>query len=444
MRRTRELFLYLVVLTLWFYLLYGTSNWLAQRMPYRISMDEMTLPFVPQWAPVYLSLNLLLGLSFLLTKRRAELFTALLIQTTLAWPVFVFLPLEPITLPSQPESVWFLLADAVNLHLNYLPSLHVAYATTCALIVRRFWVLPWVLAISASTLLTHQHYPVDVVMGAALALLAVWWTKGPGRPFALCVGELVRCSARHSRYALIAVALFAYLLVRPRAGWKALVGFCYLQRMDDLLDGHLECEIEPEERALAQIDRWKAGTFGTDTLETLGQALYKSRPSTDKIVAIIQEMVLDRVRVRERTLLDDTALKAHLEQTFTLSLDLMLWPAGAELKARDVPSLAPLLGWCSVVRDLSEDLDLGLVNLPVEATDSAEEWFVDEHRRARALFDEASVVLGKLQGRSGIGLLRIFHRSVEKYLRSHDAAASAALVLGKMRELDFPRPKALK
>ena len=97
-----------------------------------------------------------------------------------------------------------------------------------------------------------------------------------------------------------------------------------------------------------------------------------------------------------------------------------------------------------MVRDLSEDLDLGLVNLPVEATDSAEEWFVDEHRRARALFDEASVVLGKLQGRSGIGLLRIFHRSVEKYLRSHDAAASAALVLGKMRELDFPRPKALK
>jgi hypothetical protein len=82
--------LYLVLLSLWFCLLYGTSDWLAGLMPYRIQMGEPRFPFVPAWAPVYLSLNVLIVLAFVASQRRAELFASLLFQTLIAWPVFVF------------------------------------------------------------------------------------------------------------------------------------------------------------------------------------------------------------------------------------------------------------------------------------------------------------------------------------------------------------------
>jgi membrane-associated phospholipid phosphatase len=434
LRRVREPLFYLVLLSLWFCCLYGSSDWLALKMPYRISMGQPDWPFLPHWAPVYLSLNLLLIAGFWLSKRRAELFTALLLQTLVAWPLFVFLPLQPIVLPRKPESLWFGLADTVNLHANYLPSLHVAYAVTCAIVLRRSWILLWVLAISAATVLTYQHYPVDVLVGALLAGAAVWWSTGPGKPFSLCLGELVRCSARHRRYALISIGLLGYLLARPRAGWKALVGFCYLQRVDDVLDGHLDCEEEPQDFAQDQVLKWQSGDFDDSSMDTLAKALFRALPQTEKIVAIIEEMIIDRKRVRERELLCEKELKAHLERTFGLSLDLMLLAAGVELRSDDLTPLLPLLGWCSVVRDLEEDLKLGLINVPRESVENQdiEDWFGREFKRAQRLFDETDAVLKGLRGKSGHGLLKLFHRSVRKYLRSHQPSVAAESVSKKL------------
>ena len=272
-----------------------------------------------------------------------------------------------------------------------------------------------------------------------------WWVLVPGRVFSLCLGELIRCSARHRRYALISFGLTAYLVTRPRTGWKALVGFCYLQRVDDILDGHLESDREPENVALEQIDRWESGKFGESTLDRLGGALHRALPQSEKIVAIIREMIIDRRRVRERELLCLEELQAHLERTFGLSLDLMLLAAGAELTSDDAPSIKPLLGWCSVVRDLNEDLELGLINVPEEvaATREVRKWFEQEHERARKLFQETNVELEGLSERSGVGLLRLFHRSVGKYLRSFDAATAADRVIRKLDRLDDARPRSL-
>ena len=170
MRRAREPLLYLVLLTFWFVLFYTSSDWLALKVPYRIPMAQPNWPFMPQLAPVYLSLNVLLVLSFVVGKRRAELFSALLLQTLVAWPLFVIFPLEPIAIPEAPSSMWFRLADGVNLQANYLPSLHVGYAFSCAFIVRRMWVGGWAAAVSASTVLTYQHYPIDVLAGILLSV----------------------------------------------------------------------------------------------------------------------------------------------------------------------------------------------------------------------------------------------------------------------------------
>ena len=69
-----------------------------------------------------------------------------------------------------------------------LPSLHVAISFASALLVWRerkriFWaLLAWSLVIAASTLTTKQHYLIDVLSGALLAVLVTfavdaraWW-----------------------------------------------------------------------------------------------------------------------------------------------------------------------------------------------------------------------------------------------------------------------------
>jgi membrane-associated phospholipid phosphatase len=82
--------------------------------------------------------------------------------------------------PSGPSTngLAFQLADWINLTYNSLPSLHVGMAVVCAYSYGRltspaaalgWWA--WATAIALSTLLTHQHYVVDVATGGALGFI---------------------------------------------------------------------------------------------------------------------------------------------------------------------------------------------------------------------------------------------------------------------------------
>ena len=162
----------------------------------------------------------------------------------------------------------------------------------------------------------------------------------------------------------------------------------------------------------------------------MGRNLQKALPETEKIVSIIEEMILDRRRVREKRLLSEQELKEHLERTFALSLDLMLAASEAEITSADAPALTSLLGWCSVVRDLEEDLSLGLVNVPKEVVRSGtvEQWFKSELHLAKMTYSKADEQLHELEGKSGLRLLTLFHRSVQKYLKKHSPNRAAQLV----------------
>ncbi len=87
-------------------------------------------------------------------------------------------PLPPLEDPSFVE--WSIrLLYALDPPTNLFPSLHVAIAFCAATASwksnRRYghFVFPWVLAVSISTLLTKQHYVVDVLVGAVVGVLAL-------------------------------------------------------------------------------------------------------------------------------------------------------------------------------------------------------------------------------------------------------------------------------
>lgn len=171
-----------------FLALYGGSSasWTRQngRLNVALGLDD-AIPFIPWASAVYLSILVLFALSpFLL--RPTERFLPLVVTGSFEVAVACVLFLAfPVVSPKVPlvegvVAVPFGWADAINLDGNYLPSLHVALAATVAWAIGEtaspavrivFWA--WAAAIAASTVLTRQHWLLDVATGAVLAGFAI-------------------------------------------------------------------------------------------------------------------------------------------------------------------------------------------------------------------------------------------------------------------------------
>ncbi|WP_164018078.1 phosphatase PAP2 family protein [Pyxidicoccus trucidator] len=449
---------------LFFLAVYGGASWVTGFYSGGLRVElpfERHIPFVPAWAAVYVSMDVLLLLSLLVFRTWRDMVPfalALCVETVVGAVGFLVLPVEVAWPARVVHGGWaevFFLADTMNLERNYLPSLHVAFACTAALAYaeRSGWLARtvfglWAAGIAASTLLIHEHHLVDVVAGALLA----WWTWRLVAPRArredflnalhveaLCARELFRFSRRHLRYALIALALYRYSLGRWwRAARVARVGFCFLQLVDDVLDGDRRIEGEPLDWVDALLVELETGRAqDTGTAATLGRVLLASledREARGHVFQLMRTMRADRERVLGRRWLGAEALRAQHRDTFRLSVDLMLHVAGAGVRASDAPALIDAFGWCSSLRDLREDLAQGLYNVPAEvaeevrtegadpsdcdallASAAGRAWVVGEYARARTLLDCCSVELAALEGRAGVPLLRLFHRSIESF-----------------------------
>lgn len=450
-----------------FLLVYGGASWVTGFYPGGLRVDlpfERHIPFVPSWAAVYVSMDVLLLLSLFIFRawqRMLPFALALCAETVLGALCFLVLPVEVAWPPRVVTGGWtqvFQLADTMNLERNYLPSLHVAFACTAALayreragpVARAVFTL-WALAIGASTLLIHEHHVVDVIAGAFLAW-GVWRVVAPRvreaafleavRVESLCARELYRFTRRHPRYGLIALVLYQQSLGRWREARKARVGFCFLQLVDDVLDGDRPVEGEPLEHLDALLRTLETGAPGPanefhDTASTLGRVLLAELTTPvarEQVLELVRTMRKDRERVRARHWWDAGTIQTQLANTFRLSVGLMLHVAGAQVRAEEAPSLLAALGWCSVMRDLREDLAQGLFNVPADvaaearaaghdpadldallASEAGRAWVAGEYQRARSLLDHAAAELASLDGRSGTSLLRLFHRSVEAF-----------------------------
>lgn len=456
-----------------FVALYGGADALSAHVPWRVPLalpGEPFVPFVPVMALVYLSLDVLLLLApFFLRARDVVVFGLTLItQIALAAIAFVLLPADDV-FPPQQVTGWlapfFHTADALNLDRNFAPSLHVSLSATAAWFYARTVAAPWAraalfawaAAIAASTLLLHQHYVVDVALGLVLAAAttrllaprfardAVW--KGVLVEAALLT-NVCRFALRHRRYLVIGLALYAASAFR--SGRRVLrTGFVFLQLVDDVLDGDRACAAPPlayvallSERLDApattpptSFDLLLADAFREDL-----SAVRDERDGHDPLAwsrELIAVMARDHERRRDRALLTSEEVTHQLERTFTLSLDLMLVAAGSHVRARDVPALVDALGWCSVVRDLDDDLSKGLINVPEDEWAPIERaptpaarraaldaWTLRQAPRARERIAAAEAQVAALTEPLARGVLQRFARSLWRYVPAAAAAST--------------------
>lgn len=450
-----------------FALFYGGANLLGAAIPWRFEVTlpfETAIPFVPEAAVVYLSLNVLVGLApFVLRSWRElfPLFATLLTEMVIGAMVFLTFPIHT-TFPERSADgaigIIFAIADAINLEGNFLPSLHVAFAATAVLafdrktgVIGRAALYAWACAIALSTILIHEHHVLDVVAGLLMAALA-WrvigkWAQHPEVLASvdvelLCFRDMWRFGRRHRRYWLIALSLVYDSLPRWRATRVLRTGFCFLQHLDDLLDGDRPSKREPLEVVDEIVLAIQTGRYGDHDLMRLASAFISDinkiggEASVRDVLALIAVMRRDRCRVIEGAALDRDTLRKHHRETFRLSIDLMMTARKAELRANDVPELIDLLAWCSTMRDLREDLRAGIINIPAEvlevarseglrtldydavvASEAVRVWLKEERAHAKKLLLATERRLSMIGDRTGSSSLRIFARSIRVFLR---------------------------
>jgi membrane-associated phospholipid phosphatase len=163
-----------------------------------MTMVDELVPFLPWTIFPYVSAYGLVFVSFLSLRKAShgvrflQVFIAcVLIAGALHWAFPTRYPRELFPIPEGTDALSAGMVQVVRFFdtpSSCLPSLHVAISFASALLVWRerkgiFWaLLAWSLVIAASTLTTKQHYLIDVLSGALLAVLVTlavdargWW-----------------------------------------------------------------------------------------------------------------------------------------------------------------------------------------------------------------------------------------------------------------------------
>ena len=175
----------------WFILVFGGCDLLTAHRTVRVPVHfaaELSIPFVPAMAAVYMSIYLLFLAAPLVLRTRREFRVAITTLATIigiAGAGFLLVPAQLAFPPVREEDldIWagvFHLADRLNLTYNLVPSLHVALTVACvgmfssrtgAIGKALLWI--WAACVAISTLLTHQHHVLDVFAGWLLAIVCI-------------------------------------------------------------------------------------------------------------------------------------------------------------------------------------------------------------------------------------------------------------------------------
>jgi hypothetical protein len=420
-----------VLFALVFGLCYGGASWWTSTLPGPLpSWDfafEQRAPFMPWLSIVYLTITPVLLLAPFLLRERTPMFAlALSIETLIA--TFFFLAFPQTTSWLRPEvtgwaRVPFGIADALNLSYNHFPSLHVAFAVSAAWAYRRLAWTFWAAAVAVSTWLIWEHHVVDIVAGVALATIVMRVAERERTWVELCcLAQCARFSRRHIRYFVIFLAIYVPSLLHWRRYRAVRIGFCTAQWIDDLLDGDRPSDREP----LEIIDELLNGT-SSHPLARLMRALFADlTPETQQeFIALVRCMRVDRVRVLGHEIWSAEELDAHHRRTFSLSVNLMLVTSGCTARAEEVPSLIDAFIWCSVFRDLDEDLSKGLINIPRGADVS--QWTRDSHARACISLERSAREIAALEDPRARKILGIFQTSITKYASRREAPLESLL-----------------
>jgi len=181
-----------------FFTVYPLCNWVTANRDVTLSLyvsQELSIPFVPEFVWVYLSLYplFLVPPFFLEPEHMNNLGRQLIGATVFCGTVFLLLPAQlgfERVIPEDPfYSGFFARIFELDLPHNLVPSLHVAFSALILITLRNYAQIAlvkrvfdaWLVLICFSTVLVHQHHLIDVITGLLVAIAFYHLIKKKGK-----------------------------------------------------------------------------------------------------------------------------------------------------------------------------------------------------------------------------------------------------------------------
>lgn len=243
--------------------------------------------------------------------------------------------------------------------------------------------------------------------------------------------EAIRISLRHPRYFTIFLALWSQVFIRPLKSRRSRWSYVLLQVIDDLLDGHRKSNEPPLQFVKEIKNQISFKNYSNDFWGSLVQEimnLFDSDPDTwdarYEFLNIIDNMMLDHHRMREKKVWDESQLIQHHRETFIPSLNLLFMSLESKSRVNQVLELVDVMGWCSMIRDLDDDLSRGLINLPahLKTESDRQDWLRQQAIKANHDVQVAEKKLNDLDAQAK-KLGKMFIKSAKKYINqelAHD------------------------
>ncbi|MCA0428296.1 MAG: hypothetical protein LCH37_12755 [Bacteroidetes bacterium] len=254
----------------------------------------------------------------------------------------------------------------------------------------------------------------------------------------LVMQEFYLYSLRHPRYFVIALYLYLPSLFYFRKLSLFRLGFCMLQYLDDLADGDRLSKLSPERILEDALDQLHTENFSSNRFGRLADAFFYQANKAqlplselkDKFIGLIRLLQLDYRRRVSLSRMPEQELLHHLNQTFSQSIDLAMIILKSNIRASQTPQLVKAFGICSLIRDLEDDLSIGIINLPLELIAHSEggefpfnqlkrsaiqTWLLQQFQDGKLAIDLCSVELNAVQKEQGIFVIRIFEKSMRRF-----------------------------
>ncbi|MCI0710449.1 MAG: phosphatase PAP2 family protein [Chloroflexi bacterium] len=185
-----------ILLVFAFQLLYFPINRSGTNTP-RVDLDiiDSVMPLIGEFSIIYfagavgITIMVFVGALLLPRELYMQYVVTLVFAMAIGFTIWALFPAHVYKAPFEPEDdfdKWtqeYLHDDRDYGNHNAIPSSHVYYMTILLYFLTRRWPRQWfwfaMLAVlnAWSTLLTHQHYFLDVVAGFALTIFAIWFAR---------------------------------------------------------------------------------------------------------------------------------------------------------------------------------------------------------------------------------------------------------------------------
>ncbi len=269
----------------------------------------------------------------------------------------------------------------------------------------------------------------------------------------LCLKQFYYFSRRHRRYFIIFLSMYISSLFRWRKLRLLRAGYCFIQLLDDILDGDRHIHLDPRVFANEIADEIRHESFSksTDASILCDFVISTAKARSDYLsikqwlLSLVNVLVNDYDRRINRRSDLASVLSQHHKQTFQLSMDITLAFLDSKVRSFDCPEIIESLVWCSVMRDLRDDLTMGIINIPKDvfevpntllsadeigviiSSKAAQAWMRAEFDMQTANMKAIGPKLPYMKDNIGRQIIKIFWKSIKSYVPKYEKQHRAIL-----------------